>query len=355
MRYLIDRASRGSWIEDLGQPEQGDRLDAFWTAGFEVIAGAPIFWNETLVGILTMGRGRDRDPRTPDRIRDLLLATVIDYAAVLGATIGPTLTARTRSQAEDRRLRRILANREFDSVFQPIVDLRSRSILGYEALTRFSDGVAPDVRFAEARAAGLGTEYELAAVERAVRRAADLPTGGFVGINVSPDVVMSSTQRLRDLFAGDRPFVIEITEHVPIADYAALRAAIASLGGVECAVDDAGAGFASMRHILELQPTYAKLDISLVRGINEDQLRQAMAAGLVYYAMRSGVQLIAEGVELDVEAQVLELLGVDMGQGYLFGRPEPLAVQRTTPTFDAGAATSMIPPSLATIPLSTAS
>jgi EAL domain-containing protein (putative c-di-GMP-specific phosphodiesterase class I) len=118
--------------------------------------------------------------------------------------------------------------------------------------------------------------------------------------------------------------VLEITEHVPIADYGALRDAITSLGGVESAVDDAGAGFASMRHMLELKPTFAKLDISLVRGINTDHLRQAMAAGLVYYAMRTGVRLIAEGVELDAEAQMLQVLGVELAQGYLFGRAAPL-------------------------------
>jgi EAL domain-containing protein (putative c-di-GMP-specific phosphodiesterase class I) len=95
-------------------------------------------------------------------------------------------------------------------------------------------------------------------------------------------------------------------------------------GTVELAVDDAGAGYASLRHILELRPTFAKLDISLVRGIDADELRQALAAGLVYFALRSGCHLIAEGVESE-EAGALRRLGVEFAQGYLFGRPEPTA------------------------------
>ena len=88
------------------------------------------------------------------------------------------------------------------------------------------------------------------------------------------------------------------------------------------AVDDAGAGYASLRHILELRPDYAKLDISLVRRIDGDDVRQALAAGLQYFASKVGCRLIAEGVETDEEAAVLQRLGIEFAQGYLFGRPE---------------------------------
>lgn len=122
-----------------------------------------------------------------------------------------------------------------------------------------------------------------------------------------------------------RTTIVELTEHVMIEDYEELRAALASLGShVEVAVDDAGAGFASMRHILELRPSFAKLDMSLVRGIDEDDLRQALAAGLNYFALRTGCQLIAEGVETQAEADTLQRLGIEYGQGYLYGRPQRL-------------------------------
>ena len=101
-----------------------------------------------------------------------------------------------------------------------------------------------------------------------------------------------------------------------------MRDALGKLGDVGLAVDDAGAGYASLRHILELRPTYAKLDISLVRGIDGDDLRQALAAGVQYFASRIGCRLIAEGVESNEEAEVLQRLGIEYAQGYLFGRPE---------------------------------
>ena len=100
---------------------------------------------------------------------------------------------------------------------------------------------------------------------------------------------------------------------------------IAGLGPVMVAVDDAGAGYASLRHILEVRPTYAKLDISLVRGIERDKLRQALVAGLEYFALKSRCQLIAEGIETSEEEITLRRLGVQLGQGYLLGRPQPVA------------------------------
>ena len=127
------------------------------------------------------------------------------------------------------------------------------------------------------------------------------------------------------LHAVRRRVVVELTEHVPIDDYDVLRTAIANLGpDVEVAVDDAGAGYASLRHVLELRPAFAKLDISLVRGIDTDEMRQALAAGMNYYALRTGCLLIAEGVETEEEAECLQRLGIDLAQGYLYGRPERL-------------------------------
>jgi EAL domain-containing protein (putative c-di-GMP-specific phosphodiesterase class I) len=147
----------------------------------------------------------------------------------------------------------------------------------------------------------------------------------FLSLNVSPAVALASTERLRVALQGmRRQIVLELTEHVPIGDYTELRTAIENMGPVQVAVDDAGAGYASLRHILELRPTFAKLDISLVRGIDRDALRQAMAAGIQYYALRTGCRLIAEGVETDEEANTLLALGVDLAQGYLFGKPAPL-------------------------------
>jgi EAL domain-containing protein (putative c-di-GMP-specific phosphodiesterase class I) len=123
---------------------------------------------------------------------------------------------------------------------------------------------------------------------------------------------------------GARPVIVEITEHAEIADYEALRAALTRLGpSVSLAVDDAGAGYASLRHIAELRPAMVKLDRSLIAHINDDPSRQAIVAGMRFYAARAGCTLIAEGVETEAERRTLAGIGIRVAQGYLFAKPCP--------------------------------
>jgi EAL domain-containing protein (putative c-di-GMP-specific phosphodiesterase class I)/DNA-binding response OmpR family regulator len=324
-RDLLARALDGPWAVSVGVPERGETTTAFWNAQLDLVAGAPIHAGDALVGILTIGvSGPGAGPSVPRHLAKLL-ASVIDYASVLSAVAGPAIADRRQVEAEQTRLRHLLRIGGFFPVYQPIVALDTRVPVGFEALTRFNDGVSPDVRFSEAREVGLGTEFEIAAVKAAVEGSAALPEGAFLSINLSPDVVMAPPRRLaRILATSQRSIVIEVTEHAQIADYEAFRNAVRRLGNVGLAVDDAGAGYASLRHILELGPAYAKLDISLVRGIDGDPLRQALAAGLAHFASSGGCQLIAEGVERQAEATTLQAIGVEYGQGYLFGRPEPI-------------------------------
>ncbi len=124
---------------------------------------------------------------------------------------------------------------------------------------------------------------------------------------------------------AERPLVLEITEHELIDDYAALHEAVRLLGiDVRLAVDDAGVGITNFGHILEMRPDYVKLDISLVRGVNVDPRRQAMIVGIDHFSLTTHCQLIAEGVETEEEARTLTDLGVEFGQGYWLGRPEPV-------------------------------
>lgn len=130
---------------------------------------------------------------------------------------------------------------------------------------------------------------------------------------------------LRRLLAGaGRAVVCEITEHVAIEDYPALRSALGRLAGVQVAVDDAGAGFASFRHILELRPSFVKLDRSLVMGIDGDPVRQALIARMRHFALAAGCQLAAEGIETDAELATLRELRIPFGQGHLVGGPQPV-------------------------------
>ena len=319
---VLSRAREGPWVKDVEEHDLQDRASPLGSASPELAAGAPIYAGEDLVGILTIGVV-DRPGGSARARRAKLLAAAIDFAGVLSTTAGTAFADRRDVDATRVRLRRILSAREFHPVFQPIVDLGTRGVVGYEALTRFHDGIPPDVRFEEAERGGLGPDFEVATIRAALDASSRLPDGPFLSINVSPGVVLGGGRRLRQMIRKtSRPLVIELTEHVAIDDYPQVRTALGTLGDVGLAVDDAGAGYASLRHILELRPTFAKLDISLVRGIDGDHLRQSLAAGLQFFAAKTGCRLIAEGVETPGEADVLRGLGIGLGQGFLFGRPE---------------------------------
>jgi EAL domain-containing protein (putative c-di-GMP-specific phosphodiesterase class I)/DNA-binding response OmpR family regulator len=323
--YLLSRARGGPWVDAVTPVGPGEATAALRNADLELVAAAPIFSGDELVGLLSIGGSADASRSARDRSARLLSAA-IDYASVLSAIAGSSIAGRLEASAQRARLESILGGREFHPVFQPIVVVETLDVVGFEALTRFDDGMRPDLRFGEASRAGLGAEFELAAIEVAVEQLDNLPPG-FFSLNISPSSVIDRADDVREalLASAHRTTVVELTEHVMIEDYDELRAALGSLGShVEVSVDDAGAGFASMRHILELRPTFAKLDMSLVRGIDEDDLRQALAAGLNYFALRTGCQLIAEGVETQAEADTLQRLGIDYGQGYLYGRPQRL-------------------------------
>jgi len=165
-------------------------------------------------------------------------------------------------------------------------------------------------------------ELELACLLGSLEAGIDLPTSSWLSLNVSPELFTSGSS-LRDLVErSQRNLIFEITEGAPITDYAEMRAAIAKLGpSVQLAIDDAGAGYASLRHIIELRPSVVKLDIGLIRGVDADPIRQAMIAGIVHFANEIGCMLVGEGVETAEEAQSLIGLGVRMGQGYFFARP----------------------------------
>ena len=260
------------------------------------------------------------------------------FAAVATALLAPGIEERQYRGILRAQLEAILDERGFVPVFQPVIEFASGRIVGYEALTRFRDGTRPDRRFADAAAVGLGFALETATLAAAIEVGAALPQDVWLSLNVSPALLLD-VRRLSDtLRSVRRPIVLEISEHDAIEDYAAVRHAASAIGtGTRLAVDDAGAGYASFRHILELRPDLVKLDIGLVRGVDTDQGRQALVAGIVYFAQKSGCRLVAEGIECESERAVLEELGVDFGQGYLLGRPavlEPVRPSRNDPGLD---------------------
>jgi len=225
------------------------------------------------------------------------------------------------------RIRRVLGSDGLAMAFQPIVDLRDGRVVGFEALARFTRGPErpPDAWFAEAEAVGLGRELEVAALRSALAHLDRLPAETYLSVNASPST--AALPFLVDLLAGRAErVVIEITEHAPVEDYDVLCDALDHLRatGVRVAVDDAGAGFASLSHILRLMPDLIKLDVVLTRGIDADDTRRQLASAISSFASGIGAAIIAEGIETRAELASLRELGVPYGQGFLLARPAPL-------------------------------
>lgn len=235
---------------------------------------------------------------------------------------------RQLAQERDRqrqRIRDVLDGGPLTMAFQPIVEIPLSRVVGVEALSRFGAPVPPDQWFATAAAVGLGTELELFAVRSAVAQIDRLPEGVYLSVNVSPHTALQPA--LAEIVEPFGPrIVIELTEHVPVDAYGDLAYALGRLraSGARIAVDDAGSGYSSLQHILQLHPDIIKLDIALVRDIDRDPARRALAAGLVMFAAETGAAITAEGIETGDELAALARLGVRFGQGYYLGRPAAL-------------------------------
>jgi EAL domain-containing protein (putative c-di-GMP-specific phosphodiesterase class I) len=219
-------------------------------------------------------------------------------------------------------------------VFQPIVDLRTRTTSGCEALSRFQLEPLrpPDQWFAEADAAGLGLELEMHAIRSAVQSRYRLPSDAYLSVNASPKTLLSQDFATMVSNLDGELLVVEVTEHSAVEDYDALKRAIDRLRsrGVRLAIDDLGTGFASFMHIVKLLPEFMKLDLSLTREIERDPVKQALTAALVGFAAQIGAHLVAEGVETAEELRTLIGLGVEYAQGYYLGAPAPLPLRGVT-------------------------
>ena len=235
-----------------------------------------------------------------------------------------------QSHAErTERIERVLRHGLIKIAFQPIVDLERGRLTGVEALARFPVEPlrGPAQWFHDAEQAGRLVELETAAIRTALNHMEDLPAGVYLAFNASP-ATANSPQLGEALSAhAGAPLALEITEHAPVDDYDAMATALAALRahGLRLAIDDAGAGFASLRHILLLEPDVIKVDMTLTRGIEHDRPKRALARALISFASEIGAVIVAEGIETASEAAVLRGLGVRFGQGYHVGRPAPLA------------------------------
>jgi EAL domain-containing protein (putative c-di-GMP-specific phosphodiesterase class I) len=216
-------------------------------------------------------------------------------------------------------------------VYQPIFDLRTGTTVGGEALSRFQIAPPrpPDQWFRDAAEVGMANVLETAAASAALTGLADLPSRAYLAINMSPATILDPM--FVGLFA-DGPVdrvVLEVTEHAQVEDYDLLAEALRPFRdrGLRLAVDDAGSGYAGLRHILRLAPDIVKLDTELTRGIEQDRARRALAEALITFAEAMNLVIVAEGIETSDELQALRALGVACGQGFHLGRPRPLPLR----------------------------
>ena len=266
---------------------------------------------------------------TPDRSltsRDLGILRMC--ADVVSAVLQSERRAARDRKAQYERVAQVIETQAMSMVYQPIYRVSDGRLIAFEALARFDTEPkrSPDTWFADAAEAGLGEELEFLALQKALEAFPMLDPSLRLAVNLSPASVMSSRFTLALADAPLDRTVIELTEHAAVACYDALKAALAPLrtGGLRLAVDDVGAGHSTFRHVLDLAPELIKLDRSLIRDIGTDSARRALAEALTRYSRRMGCEVVAEGVETQVEYMALKDLGVTRVQGFLLGRHMPV-------------------------------
>ena len=212
--------------------------------------------------------------------------------------------------------------------YQPILDLNTNNITGYESLARFciDPYVTPDIWFRDAFLIGMDEKLEMLAIKSALKLDKCFRDNDhYLSINVSPSHILSGALE-KAIMHLTCELLVEITEHQPIDNYPAFQRAFSPLRrkGVKLAIDDVGTGYSNLSNILELEPDIIKLDLSLTRDIHKDRKRSALASAMCTFAKEIHCEIIAEGIECIQEFNKLKELGVNKGQGYFIGRPSPL-------------------------------
>jgi len=338
-----------------GDSESDPRVNRTATRAFNVRSSVcvPLGRGEQPVGILNVSSARpdafdEHDVRLLSDLADFIgtaigaateFMSITDRLLHAGAPLDPDrdVAARGRflanvldpagaeEQAERECIQQILERADYALVFQPIFDLAGGALCGVEALARFGgpDAAPPDVWFARAHRVGRGLDLEVALFEAALGHLGSLPPEALLAVNAGPAALASPRISAALQSVDPARIVLELTEHEAVENYPQLAGRLACLreAGVRLAIDDAGAGFASLMHILKLAPDFIKLDRELISGIDIDPVRRSLADSLTRFAADTGAVLIAEGIEKETELASLGELGVSHGQGFYLARP----------------------------------
>jgi len=228
------------------------------------------------------------------------------------------------------RLVRAVNDRLIGTLFQPIVNLRTRELVGFEALSRGPAGTElenPEVMFELARDFDLVWELEALCIENVMPWLQDVCSRGYLFFNLEAHFIQQIQQRGMEIFepffSCHRQVVIEVTERSAIRDYRTFRRTLHDLKnmGFRIAIDDCGSGYATLEAIAELQPDYLKVGHSLFHGVEHDPIRRRLVDLVARAAETIGAKTIAEAIETEAQLAVCRELGIDEGQGYLFAAP----------------------------------
>lgn len=229
----------------------------------------------------------------------------------------------------------ILGKRNLSALFQPILEMSSGELIGFEGLIRGPANSAlhsPCNLFSAAKQQGRTLEVEMLCRQIVLERFAQLKLPGKLFLNVSPDALTHPSFKngqtlafMSQIGISPEQVIIEITENQPIFDFEAMRNALLHYRemGFQIAMDDLGEGFSSLRLWSELRPDFVKIDMHFVQGVNLDPLKLQFLKSIQQIADSCGTQVIAEGVETEAELYTLRDIGIAMGQGYFIARPSP--------------------------------
>lgn len=244
--------------------------------------------------------------------------------------------AETTRRAHRQELLETILDQRIYSVYEPIVEVSSRTVFGYESLARGPERSrfhSPAALFAAAQEFGLVFELDCACRESGLRGAMDFPSGTKLFLNILPTTIHDPNFRedrlietLEKRRLSPRDVVFEISEQESIRSFGAFREMRDQFRrlGFQFALDDTGAGYAGLEELVEIEPDYIKIDRSMVSGVDQDPARQDVLAAVLQLAEKMGAQVIGEGLDTLEELEMLGRLGIRFGQGWLFGHPTPL-------------------------------
>lgn len=259
-----------------------------------------------------------------------LISKLIDDAKLMS-----TYQEFKKKMRNKEKLQELILKESIRTFFQPIVDLTKNEIMGYEALTRGPEKTeyeSPYILFDIAEETEMLFELDRLCRKMALKNANGISLQHKLFLNCLPSAVLDPEFRdnylkifLEDLKLNPRNIVLEITEREAIENFDLFRKAIKYYSdiGFSIAVDDMGAGYSSLETIVELKPQYIKLDISIIRGIDKNMLKQELIKAIIGLSKRMNSLVIAEGIETKEELGSLKQIGISLGQGFLFAKPAP--------------------------------